>query len=143
LLEIYMKYGVFRENLTSFAFEGIKGQETMANRFEELRQKPPTKINGIAVVRIEDYLSHQAIDLKNGKVHHLSLPKSDVLRFWLEDESKIVIRSSGTEPKMKLYCGVRTKKSHLTLREVKESCQELDAKLKAIAQYMKETFFPS
>jgi phosphoglucomutase/phosphomannomutase len=96
LCELYKKYGIHRESLTNLGFsDGRRGVEEMDALMRRLREKPPRQIGGIDVVAVEDYLS--------GK---MSLPRSDVLRFWLKDESKLVIRPSGTEPKIKIYAEV-------------------------------------
>lgn len=93
---IYQKYGIHREGLVNIAFSDSKaGLEQMKELMHRLREKPPAQIGNQRVVSVEDYLSG-----KN------SLPRSDVLRFWLKDESKLVIRPSGTEPKVKIYAEV-------------------------------------
>lgn len=94
--DIYRKYGIHRESLTNLAFSDSKaGMDQMTSLMKKLRETPPKEIGGHRVVLLEDYL--------NGKEN---LPPSDVLRFWLDDESKLVIRPSGTEPKVKIYAEV-------------------------------------
>lgn len=97
LYQLYQKYGVHRESLTNLNFaDGASGMEQMSSLMHTLRTKVPSSISGQKIVKYEDYLSPSNTDL----------PKSDVLRFWLEDGSKLVIRPSGTEPKVKIYAEV-------------------------------------
>lgn len=112
LYEIYLKYGVYREKLLSLTFEGKEGVDKMHAMMLHLRQNPPTSIDGIPVVTLEDYLSRTTLHLATGNKEPIILPKSDVLRFWLEDDTKIVVRPSGTEPKIKLYGGIRDRHHH-------------------------------
>jgi len=96
LYQIYQKFGLHRETLVSLSFnEGEAGMDQMKLLMEKLRKNPPKTIGNIPVIKIEDYLKPTL------------LPKSDVLRFWLKDHSKLVIRPSGTEPKVKIYAEVR------------------------------------
>jgi len=74
---------------------------------ERLRNTPPTDIEGDKVVEIRDYKLQQAKDLQTGKVTPIALPKSDVLQFFTESGSKITVRPSGTEPKIKFYFGMK------------------------------------
>jgi phosphoglucomutase len=85
---------------------GKDGMEKMASILTELRENPPSSINGLNVIKITDY-KNQMIKHKDGKVSPLcGLPKSDVLRYDLSDEkSYFIVRPSGTEPKIKLYLG--------------------------------------
>lgn len=93
---IYQKYGIHRESLANINFpNGQEGMEQMKNFMTHLRKTPLSHINGQKVVLFEDYLSGT-----------LPLPRSDVLRFWLDDKSKLVVRPSGTEPKIKIYAEV-------------------------------------
>ncbi len=118
LHQLYKKYGVHRESLTNLAFSDSKaGMEEMQTLMRKLREHPPTKIGEVPVVSVEDYLS--------GK---MSLPLSDVLRFWLQDESKLVIRPSGTEPKIKIYAEVV---GHAK-REIEAEIASSDARLSGL-----------
>lgn len=96
LYQIYRKYGLHRETLKNLAFSDSKaGMDQMNALMKRLRHDPPKQIAGIEVALLEDYL--------HGKG---GFPPSDVLRFWLTDGSKLVIRPSGTEPKVKIYAEV-------------------------------------
>ncbi|MCP5506095.1 MAG: phospho-sugar mutase [Chlamydiales bacterium] len=115
LQEITERYGPFLEGQLSASFEGGKeGMETMKTLMEKLRKEPPKTIDGQKVIAIEDYLT--------GKTQ-IPLPKSDVLLFRLEDQSKYVIRPSGTEPKIKIYGLARhhnKKRLNTALSELKQ-----------------------
>lgn len=108
LNEIFKKYGLFKEALISIDFEeGIHGMTKMDTIMSFFRNNPPKTIFGLDLLQIEDYKQREMIDLKKNIKNALFLPSSDVLRFWLSDHSKIVIRPSGTEPKMKIYISVQ------------------------------------
>lgn len=107
LYDLYGKYGVYEEGLLSINFgETKEGKDQMSASMKRLRATALTEINGQKVIAIEDYLISKKIILETSKEEVLILPKSDVLLYWLEDGTKIMIRPSGTEPKVKLYCGV-------------------------------------
>lgn len=117
LYDLYRKYGVFVESLLSVGFEESKeGKEKMTQSMASLRQHLPDKINGIEIEVVEDYLSSSRTHLKSQKKENILLPKSDILLLWLVDGTKLIIRPSGTEPKIKLYCGV-VNKGHTTIEE--------------------------
>ncbi len=105
LHDLYAKYGVFREKLTSLTFPGKAGADQMAGFMKKLRDKPPAAFGGSKIVAIDDYQTRQHTE--GGKKTPISLPVSNVLVFWLEDGSRLVIRPSGTEPKIKLYGEVK------------------------------------
>ncbi len=111
LLEIYEQFGVFRETQVSLPFsQGEKGMKEMASFMKNIREKPFSSILGKKVSSVEDYLNSS----------FSGLPSSDVLRFYLEDETKIVIRPSGTEPKVKIYLAVRNQKKKSLISTIKE-----------------------
>lgn len=113
LYDIYRRQGIFREKLVSITLEGHEGQEKIKTIMSNLRSNPPRVIGNIPVISIDDYLTHKTTILSSNTHEPLTLPKSDVLRFWLNDGTKLVIRPSGTEPKLKIYCGVK-EKHHFT-----------------------------
>lgn len=124
LEDLYTKYGCFDEGLISVKFLDTKeGKELMTVAMEGLRKAPPKIIGGTNVVCFEDYLMQVKINVKTGETSLLSLPKSNILLFRLEDQTKIVVRPSGTEPKIKLYCGTVNQnegKTQYYLEEVKK-----------------------
>ena len=100
---MYKKYGVFRHSLQSFAFEGESGMNKMASLMQSLRDNRPTAIGGLTVTSVSDYQTRETTDIATGSKTPITLPKSNVLVFNLEQGAKVVIRPSGTEPKIKVY----------------------------------------
>jgi len=109
LLELYVKYGLFREHLISITKKGRDGQEQIAAMMDKYRNDPPETLAGVKVVGLYDYDKKEAKDLTNGQVCSIELPQSNVLQFVLEDGSKVSARPSGTEPKIKFYFSVQGK----------------------------------
>lgn len=123
LHELYAKHGFFLEKLLSVEFEETKeGKDKMAAGMNRILKDPPKHLAGKAVAAIEDYRTSIRTDLKTGATEKITLPKSNVLFFWLEDGSKAMIRPSGTEPKIKIYCGV-VQKDYKTLEEASASAE--------------------
>jgi phosphoglucomutase len=106
LIDIYVKYGYYKESLISITKKGMKGADEIADMMRGYRENPPTTINGSPVVTVYDYELQLVKSLKTGDVKPIELPKSNVLQFILEDGSKISARPSGTEPKIKFYFSV-------------------------------------
>ena len=106
--EIYATYGFYSESVKSYTLEGKEGMEKIAGAMAKLRQSPPASFAGISVTTAEDYLT-RLCEHADGTSCDIALPMSDTLRWLLVDESWIVIRPSGTEPKLKLYIGARAK----------------------------------
>ena len=100
---MYKKYGMFYQTLYSFTFEGESGMKKMDSIMTELRENPPTEIAGIPVVRFDDYKASTSKNIASGEITEITLPKSNVLAFFLEGGSKVIVRPSGTEPKIKTY----------------------------------------
>lgn len=100
---MYNKYGMFYQTLYSFTFEGESGMKKMDSIMTELRENPPTEIAGIPVVKFDDYKSSTSKNIASGEVTEITLPKSNVLAFFLDGGSKVIVRPSGTEPKIKTY----------------------------------------
>ena len=109
LIDIYLKYGFYKENLVSVTKKGMSGSEEIAQMMIDYRRVPPLKINNSRVVIIKDYQSSTEKIILNGTILPIKLPKSNVLQFFLEDETKITVRPSGTEPKIKFYFSVKGK----------------------------------
>ncbi|MBA7529305.1 Phosphoglucomutase [subsurface metagenome] len=107
LLEVYREFSFYKEKLRSVVRKGIEGSKEIQGMMEGYRSTPLTEINDSNVIKICDYLSGEETDLTSGKKSTIDLPKSNVLQFFTEDGSKISIRPSGTEPKIKYYFGVR------------------------------------
>ncbi len=105
LEDLYDQYGHFNEKLISLKFEGLEGQQKMGQIMTNLRESSPKEIAGLKVARVEDYQVGLAT-LADGSQETIELPKSNVLKFILEDGSWICARPSGTEPKCKFYIGL-------------------------------------
>jgi phosphoglucomutase len=100
---MYKKYGVFYHTLHSFTFEGESGMIKMNDIMNSLRTNPPMEIAGLKVVKFEDYKTSICKDIASGTESEITLPKSNVLAFYLEGGAKAIVRPSGTEPKIKTY----------------------------------------
>ena len=100
---IYEKYGMYLNSVLNFAFEGASGMQKMADIMNSLRENAPESFAGKKVVAIADYKESRVIDVLTGDVKEIVLPRSNVLSYSLEDNSKVIIRPSGTEPKIKIY----------------------------------------
>lgn len=127
---LYKTYGLYREKLLNLKYpETFEGHEKMKGVLKKLRTTPPLNIGQTPVSSIEDYLSGISHHLLSGEKKVLGLPKSDVLCFWLVDGSKIVIRPSGTEPKIKVYLEVVER----GVENLPTSIQQADEKLETLA----------
>lgn len=108
MIELYMQYGFYYENLISITKKGMNGQKEIADMMENYRNQPPSYIDGSPVVTLLDYELQKGKNLITGEEWKIDLPKSNVLQFITEDGSKISARPSGTEPKIKFYFSVNT-----------------------------------
>ncbi|MFN3555549.1 MAG: phospho-sugar mutase [Bacteroidales bacterium] len=127
LIDIYLQFGFFKEKLLSITRKGKEGMEEIQQMMENFRNTPPTSLNGSRVLMIKDYKESISRDLQKGTQEVIDMPRSNVLQFFLEDGSKITMRPSGTEPKIKFYFGTRLP---LARREDFEAVnQEIDLKL--------------
>ncbi len=109
LVKIYTEYGLFVETLTSITRKGQKGAEEIRQMMDSYRTKTPKSIDGKTIARVIDYHSGIEKDLYLNEEHPVDLPKSNVLQFILEDGTRITMRPSGTEPKIKFYFGCSAK----------------------------------
>ncbi len=112
LLEIYREFGLYKEKLISVTKKGKSGAEEIQEMMKKFRQHPPASINGSAMTEIMDYLDPKCLEKATQKNGGIRIPKSDVLQFFTADGTKISIRPSGTEPKIKFYFGVKEKMNH-------------------------------
>jgi len=135
LIDLYTEYGFYKEDLLSITKKGKSGAEEIQTMMNNYRSQPPATINGAKVTMIKDYKLQTAIDCTKNTTSVIDLPKSNVLQFFTADGSKITVRPSGTEPKIKFYFGV---KEHLNSKTDYEKVnQQLGAKIKAIIEDMK------
>ncbi|MDX9772978.1 MAG: phospho-sugar mutase [Bacteroidales bacterium] len=112
LLDIYTEYGLYREKLVNVVRKGAEGAAEIKMMMEGYRTSPPVTIAGSKVVRIDDYLTQTSVDITTGKKRPLLLEKSNVLQFFLAEGTKISVRPSGTEPKIKYYFSSNTAMSN-------------------------------
>lgn len=107
LLEVFEKYGFFREDLVSLTLKGKDGAEKIQEMMATFCENPPKEVAGLTVVAVEDYKASIVTSLQDGNKEEIHLPKSNVLKYQLEDGSWFCLRPSGTEPKIKFYFGVQ------------------------------------
>jgi phosphoglucomutase len=106
MIDMYVKYGFYKEKLVSITKKGKSGAEEIVAMMERFRNNPPARLGGSKVVQLKDYALQKETDLVNSSSKALDFPKSDVLQFITEDGCIISARPSGTEPKIKFYCSV-------------------------------------
>lgn len=107
LIDIYLEFGFYKEQLMNLVRKGKEGAEEIVSIMTNLRETPPIEISGSKVVLVKDYLQSTSKDMETGVVEKINLPSSNVLQFFLHDGSKISVRPSGTEPKIKFYVSVK------------------------------------
>ncbi len=109
LKDLYMEFGFYKEKLISIVRKGKAGAEEIKKIMDDFRSNPPKELDGSPVIIIKDYEKSVAENLKTGEKTPIDLPKSNVLQFFTEDGSKVSVRPSGTEPKIKFYFGIKGK----------------------------------
>jgi len=135
LLDIYIDYSFYKENLVSIYRHGKEGAEEIDEMMQGFRSNPPSTIDGAKVIEVRDYLFQKAHDLQSGEEYRIDLPKSNVLQFVAENGTMISMRPSGTEPKIKFYFSVNEK---LTSREEYEKVNKgLDERIEKIKEELK------
>lgn len=134
LLQMYVDFGFYKEHLISITKKGIEGANEIKQMMIDLRENPLTEINGQRVVCVEDYQSSKGKDFMNGEEFDITIPKSNVLIYYLEDGSKICARPSGTEPKIKFYFSVNCAID--SLDDITEAEKQLDKKIETIISEM-------
>ncbi len=134
LIALYKEHGCYKERLVSLTKKGIEGAQEIKQMMIDARENPLTEINNSKVVRIEDYQLSIAKNIETGREGALTIPKSNVLIYYTEDGSKIALRPSGTEPKIKFYISVNTTLDSLSAFETTE--QKLEATIDSILKDM-------
>jgi len=134
LLDLYLQYGYYQEDLISITKKGMNGQQEIAQMMEDFRNNPPKVLAGSKVIELLDYQKQSRTDLQTGQNFVVNLPKSNVLQFVTEDGSKISARPSGTEPKIKFYFSVNTKLE--SIEKFDETQQKARAKIQSIISEM-------
>jgi len=107
LIDLYVEFGFYKEKLLSVTKKGKAGAEAIAAMMDNFRRIPPKEIAGTKLEIIKDYQKQLEMNLTTGITQPIDLPKANVLQFFLADGSKITVRPSGTEPKIKFYFGIK------------------------------------
>ena len=129
LMALYEKYGYYGEKTMNLVMPGLDGLKKMAQLMADLRAKPPVEIAGVAVKEQKDYQDGSVVCVECGQKSTMELSGSNVLRYEMVDGTSLIVRPSGTEPKVKVYI--------LTSAESKEACDEKVAKYSAWAETLK------
>ncbi|NCC06472.1 MAG: phospho-sugar mutase [Clostridia bacterium] len=128
LEEIYAEYGTYLNKVDSFEFDGLSGMDTMKGIMQSLRDNAPKDIAGYKVVKTADYKTHEMTDVINGTKEMINLPAANVLTYWLDNGASVIVRPSGTEPKIKIYYSTKGK----TLDDAKALQQTLAAAMEPL-----------
>ncbi|MCK5400573.1 MAG: phospho-sugar mutase [Flavobacteriaceae bacterium] len=135
LIQLYIKHGFYKERLISVTKKGIEGANEIKQMMINFRENPLTAINGSKVVMLEDYQTSVAKNMISGEEEIIEIPKSNVLIYYTEDGSKIALRPSGTEPKIKFYISVNTSLNSVSAFTKTDAI--LEEKIDAIIKDMK------
>ena len=127
LIELYEKYGYYREGITSITLKGIEGVEKIKYIMDTLRKNPPKDFIGNNVMWLRDYTKNEFTNLITGETEKNTFPSSNVLHYTLENGDWVCVRPSGTEPKIKIYYGIKG-----------TGMSDAASKLEAMGSYMKE-----
>ena len=125
MLDMYEKYGYYREGLKSITLKGVEGVAKIKEMLDNLREHTPEKFGDFTVLSARDYDRDVIVDMKTGEKKPTGLPKSNVLYYDLNDDAWVCVRPSGTEPKIKLYYGVKG----TSFEDAEKKSAELGAKV--------------
>ena len=131
MIDIYEKYGYYKEGLVSIVREGVQGAKEIQEMMTRTRNKDVSEIAGLKVLKFKDVEKDYVKDMQTGEISKTGLPKSNVLYYELENNSWCCVRPSGTEPKIKLYMGVKG-------AEEKEAIKKLDILKEAMVKVVTE-----
>ena len=126
MINIYIKYGYYKEGIVSVTLEGVDGAEKIKEIMKEFRKNPPTKLGNYEVIKIRDYETSILTDCKTDKTEKIELPQSNVLYYELENDGWCCVRPSGTEPKIKYYIGVKGN----SIEDANNKMQEIEDAMK-------------
>ena len=129
MLEMYEKYGYYKETQYTITMKGIDGARQIAEIMDKLRKNPPKAFGENKVLKFRDYQEDRIVDMETGEETKTGLPKSNVLYFELPDDSWCCARPSGTEPKIKFYMGVKGDSIEDAKAKVEKLTEELKAEL--------------
>ena len=135
LQQLYVKYGFYREGLVSVVRKGKEGAEQIQQMMVDFRANPPKTIVGSPVVKINDFQTLETLDVKTGVKTPIAQDRSNVLQWFTEDGTKVSVRPSGTEPKIKFYFGVKAPLA--SVADYDRVLAELDGKIEAIKKDLK------
>lgn len=121
MIDMYEKYGYYKEGLATVTLKGIDGAEQIQNMMKAFRENPPKELAGYKVMAVRDYKADTRLDLTSGQVESTGLPTSNVLYYELSENAWCCVRPSGTEPKIKFYFGVKG----TSLEDAKEKLEAL------------------
>lgn len=130
LLAMYLEFGFYKEGLINLVRKGAEGEQQIKDMMKKFREAPPAQLGGEKVVRVLDYKLREERNLISGERKPIALPASDVLQFYTQQETKVSVRPSGTEPKIKFYVSVKSVLKSTSEFEVVN--KNLDDKIKAI-----------
>ncbi|HOX82011.1 MAG TPA: phospho-sugar mutase [Chryseolinea sp.] len=134
LIDMYVEFGYYKESLLNLTKKGQQGEQEIKALMAKFRSNPPAEINGSRVERLLDYKLLKERNLITGKESTLNFPSSDVLQFYLEDGTKVSVRPSGTEPKIKFYISVNMQLD--SKDEFLSATEKLDVKIKGVEKYL-------
>ncbi len=134
LIDMYVEFGYYKESLLNLTKKGQQGEQEIKEMMAKFRSNPPSEIIGCRVERLLDYKTLKERNLITGKDSILDFPSSDVLQFYLEDGTKVSVRPSGTEPKIKFYISVNTKLK--SREEFAAATEKLDVKISGVEKYL-------
>lgn len=135
LIKLYVEHGLFKERLVSLTKKGIEGAQEIKQMMIDARENPLKVVNNSKVVLIEDYQLSTSKNTVTGETTPIDIPKSNVLIYHTEDGTKIALRPSGTEPKIKFYISVNTELDNVSAFKATE--QKLESRIDAILKDMK------
>lgn len=127
MLDLYEKYGYFKETQYTITLKGIDGSRQIAEIMDKLRKNPPKAFGDMKVLKFRDYETDRIVDMETGEETVTGLPKSNVLYFELPDNTWCCARPSGTEPKIKFYMGVKGDSLEDALAKVERLTEDLKA----------------
>ncbi|MGI6268356.1 MAG: phospho-sugar mutase [Acutalibacteraceae bacterium] len=128
--DIYDEYGMYLNKVENFTFEGASGMKAMADIMEDLRANPPLKIANLEVESISDYKDSTNTDIRSGKISKIDLPSSNVLSYSLPNGNGVIVRPSGTEPKIKVYITACAKTRDMAENLYKELASDMKRLMK-------------
>ena len=132
MIAMYERYGYYKDDIQSITLKGIEGLEKIQTILNNLRQNPPAEIGGYRVLSARDYKADTVMDMETNEVTPTGLPNSNVLYYDLNDDAWVCVRPSGTEPKIKIYYGIKG----TSLEDADEKSAALGAEVKKLIDAM-------